>query len=56
MFEGSKLALLEGGELWVVIQKKQGAPSAITYLTSIFSEVQTIIRKKGYYIIRAIKN
>ncbi|GAE93766.1 ribosomal RNA small subunit methyltransferase C [Gracilibacillus boraciitolerans JCM 21714] len=28
MFEEAQKAILENGELWVVIQKKQGAPSA----------------------------
>ena len=52
-FERSKLALVPSGELWVVIQKKQGAPSAINYLASLFHHVDIIQRKKGYFIIRA---
>jgi len=55
LFKKSKYHLLDGGELWLVIQKKQGAPSAITYLTANFTEVETIVRKKGYYVIRAKK-
>ncbi|WP_075980307.1 class I SAM-dependent methyltransferase [Bacillus massilinigeriensis] len=47
--------LLPGGELWVVIQKKQGAPSAIKKLEEIFSEVETVEKKKGYFIIKAKK-
>lgn len=54
MFEESKLALLEQGELWVVIQKKQGAPSAIDKLEALFGNVDVITRKKGYFILRAV--
>lgn len=47
--------LAPGGELWVVIQKKQGAPSTIEKLTHIFSDVETVDKSKGYFIIRATK-
>jgi 16S rRNA (guanine1207-N2)-methyltransferase len=47
--------LAPGGELWVVIQKKQGAPSTIEKLTQIFSDVETVDKSKGYFIIRATK-
>ncbi|SDN77446.1 class I SAM-dependent methyltransferase [Bacillus sp. OK048] len=43
------------GELWVVIQKKQGAPSAIEKLKELFSTVETIDKSKGYFIIKAVK-
>lgn len=45
--------LVEGGELWVVIQKKQGAPSAIKKLKMIFRDVEVKSKDKGYYIICA---
>ena len=41
-------------EIWVVIQKKQGAPSAKKNLESVFKKVDIIKRDKGYYILRAI--
>ena len=56
IFEQSFEALLSGGELWVVIQKKQGAPSAIDKLTELFGEVETVEKKKGYFILRAKKD
>ncbi|MCG1023896.1 class I SAM-dependent methyltransferase [Sutcliffiella horikoshii] len=43
------------GELWVVIQKKQGAPSAIEKLESLFEEVEVVTKKKGYSIIKSKK-
>lgn len=47
--------LLPGGELWIVIQKKQGAPSAMNKLEEVFSEVEVVEKKKGYYIIKSKK-
>ena len=47
--------LVENGELWVVIQKKQGAPSTVSHLEEMFSEVDIVEKKKGYWIIRAKK-
>lgn len=50
----SKLAY--GGELWVVIQKKQGAPSTMARLEELFGNVETMEKKKGYFILKAIKH
>ncbi|MDT8862300.1 class I SAM-dependent methyltransferase [Alkalihalobacillus sp. MEB130] len=55
IFEQSFEHLKEQGELWIVIQKKQGAPSAIEKLESLFNEVDIVLKKKGYYIIVAKK-
>ncbi|MBB3073131.1 16S rRNA (guanine1207-N2)-methyltransferase [Paenibacillus baekrokdamisoli] len=52
--EGEKL-LRPGGFMWVVIQKKQGAPSALTKLESLFEEVEEVTKDKGYRIFRACK-
>lgn len=48
--------LLPGGELWVVIQKKQGAPSAMELLKELFDEVEVVKKEKGYYIIKSKKD
>jgi len=48
--------LLSGGELWVVIQKKQGAPSALDLLKELFDEVDVVKKEKGYYIIKSKKD
>ncbi|UAL52432.1 MULTISPECIES: class I SAM-dependent methyltransferase [Metabacillus] len=56
IFEKSFESLLPGGELWIVIQKKQGAPSAIAKLGEMFKEVVTVKKDKGYFIIRAEKD
>ncbi|WLD93518.1 class I SAM-dependent methyltransferase [Alkalihalobacillus sp. AL-G] len=55
IFEQAYDHLVSGGELWIVIQKKQGAPSAVEKLEVIFDEVDTVARKKGYFIIRSKK-
>jgi 16S rRNA (guanine1207-N2)-methyltransferase len=55
IFEQSYDHLKEQGELWVVIQKKQGAPSAIEKLKELFSEVETVDKEKGYFIIKSKK-
>lgn len=55
MFEESALSLYSGGELWIVIQKKQGAPSAKKKLEQLFGNVEVVVKSKGYYILRSIK-
>lgn len=47
--------LLPGGTLTVVIQKKQGAPSAEQKLLDVFGNVEIIARDKGYWIIQSVK-
>ncbi|KXH80780.1 class I SAM-dependent methyltransferase [Sporosarcina sp. HYO08] len=55
-YAGAYLKLDKGGELWVVIQKKQGAPSTIQRLNELFGNVETVVKKKGYYILKAKKS
>jgi 16S rRNA (guanine1207-N2)-methyltransferase len=55
IYEQSFEHLVSGGALWVVIQKKQGAPSTLEKLETMFSFVETIGKSKGYFIIKAIK-
>ncbi|NTZ19743.1 class I SAM-dependent methyltransferase [Paenibacillus sp. JMULE4] len=55
IFEQAHEALVPGGALWVVIQKKQGAPSAYSKLESLYSRVEQVERSKGYWIIKAAK-
>ena len=47
--------LLPGGTLTVVIQKKQGAPSAEQKMLDVFGNVEIIARDKGYWIIQSVK-
>ena len=43
------------GELWVVIQKKQGMASCKKLLEETFSRVEIVAKNKGYYILKAVK-
>lgn len=45
--------LLPNGELWVVLQKKQGEPSARKLMKTIYGNVEIVTRDKGYYILRS---
>lgn len=47
--------LNDNGEMWCVIQKKQGSPSAIKALKEKFPIVEIVTTDKGYQIIKAIK-
>lgn len=55
IFEGAYERLRSGGALWIVIQKKQGAPSAKQKLEELFGEVVEVTKDKGYRIYKAIK-
>lgn len=55
ILEESYRNLVAGGELWVVIQKKQGAPSAMDKLELLFGNVEVAVKKKGYYILLSKK-
>ncbi|GED15896.1 class I SAM-dependent methyltransferase [Aneurinibacillus migulanus] len=56
IFEDALNFLAPGGSLWVVIQKKQGAPSALIKLQELYSEVREVAKKKGYSIFQATKS
>lgn len=47
IFEEAYHKLSVGGELWVVIQKKQGAPSAMDKMEQLFGQVETVAKKKA---------
>ncbi|MCL6547381.1 MAG: methyltransferase [Alicyclobacillus sp.] len=52
LFDEARRHLQPGGRLWVVIQKKQGAPSAKEKLASLFASVEVVARESGYHVIR----
>ncbi|WP_279081130.1 class I SAM-dependent methyltransferase [Lactobacillus apis] len=53
---GAKDHLVEDGVLLVVIQKKQGEPSARKLLKEIFGNCTILIRDKGYYVLQAVNS
>ncbi len=55
LFEDACAHLNEEGVLLVVIRRKQGAESALTKLQEIFGNGETILRKRGYWILKAVR-
>ena len=55
ILEGSFEHLTDDGDLFVVIQKKQGAESAIKKLKTLYSYVEKVAIDKGYWIINCKK-
>lgn len=55
ILKGSFEHLNSNGRLAVVIQKKQGAPSAKKLMTEVFGNCEILKRDKGYYILQSIK-
>lgn len=49
----AKEHLKENGELWIVVRKQQGAESLIRDMKKVYSDVQIVEKKKGFYIIMA---
>lgn len=55
MITGASDHLVPNGTLTVVLQKKQGAPSAKKLMTQIFGNCTIVKRDKGYYILQSVK-
>ena len=55
IIEKSKDVLEIGGDLTIVIQKKQGAPSAKSKMEDVFGNCDIVKKDKGYYILRSVK-
>jgi len=53
MYRGAKQYLIDGGSLYIVIRRKQGAESAFKYLETVFENVIVLHKEKGYWIIKA---
>ncbi|TDL97923.1 class I SAM-dependent methyltransferase [Macrococcus brunensis] len=47
--------LEDAGALYVVIQKKQGMPSAKKRMEGLFGNVEVLTKDKGYYILKSVK-
>ena len=55
IIEKSRDFLNDGGDLTIVIQKKQGAPSAKSKMEDVFGNCEIVKKDKGYYILRSVK-
>ena len=51
LYEKSAFMLNEGGHLYIVIRKAQGAKSSIAKLETLFGTVKIIERDSGYYVL-----
>lgn len=55
MYQGAKDYLLDGGSLFIVIRKSQGANSSKDFIESVFGNCTLLKKDKGYYIYQATK-
>ena len=55
IYLGAKDHLIDGGSLYVVVRKSQGALSVKAYLEEVFGNAEVLERSKGYYILKATK-
>lgn len=53
MFLNAKAHLAQGGKLYIVIRKQQGAPSALKMLKEHYESAEIIEREKGFWVICA---
>ncbi|MCL6637029.1 MAG: methyltransferase [Alicyclobacillus sp.] len=56
LYEEARRSLKVGGKLWVVIQKKHGAPSTEARLRELFADVEVVHRKSGYFVLVATRS
>ena len=47
--------LKEGGMILAVLQKKQGAHSAMKKMEETYGNCETIAKEKGYYVLKSVK-
>ena len=55
IYEGAKSHLIDGGSLYIVVRKQQGALSVKTYLEEIYGNVEILKRSKGFFILKSTK-
>lgn len=55
ILEKAKEHLVDNGELWVVIRKKQGADSAKKKLMDVYGNCEVVNKDKGFCILKSVK-
>jgi 16S rRNA (guanine1207-N2)-methyltransferase len=53
MFADAAVSLKEGGALYLVIRKQQGAESCVKYLKTLFNEVEKLDKSAGFWVLKA---
>jgi 16S rRNA (guanine1207-N2)-methyltransferase len=56
MYEDAKNHLRESGVLYLVINKKHGAPSTISYLEELFGNCEVVDKKSGFNVLKCVKS
>ncbi len=54
MYEDAKNHLKENGALYIVINKKHGAPSTIKFLNTLFGNCEILDKKAGFNVIKCV--
>ena len=49
----AKEHLKDGGSLWIVVRKQQGAESMVRDMKNVSKTVEVVAKKKGFFIIKA---
>ena len=55
MYEDAYKHLVNGGVLYLVINKKHGAPSTKEYLTELFGNCEVLDKKTGFNVMKCVK-
>lgn len=55
MYADAKEVLNDGGALYLVINKKHGAPSTIKYLEGLYGNCEVLDKKSGFNVLKCIK-
>lgn len=55
IYEEAFLHLKDGGNLYLVINKKHGAPTTITKLNEIFGNCEIVDKKAGFHVLKCTK-
>lgn len=53
MFAQGAQALAEGGALYLVIRKQQGAESCVKYLRTLYGTVEVLKKSAGFWVVKA---
>lgn len=55
IYQDAKKHLKQNGILYLVINKKHGAPSTIKYLNEVFENCEIVDKKSGFHVLKCIK-
>ena len=53
MFADAAAHLNQGGALYLVIRKQQGAESCVKYLKTLFGQVEKLVKSGGFWVLKA---